>query len=316
MFHPTLSKSGRFWFAPIIWLCKYLGKHYPKLLIQIRYYVVFRKWPNLKNPRDLNEKILWAKLYSDTSKWTELADKYKVRQYVENLGLNSILVKLYGIWTKPEDVDFDNLPNSFILKANNGDGKGTYNIVRDKSMLTEMDKKKIRDLVSFWLNTKDVGVLSAEPQYKDIPPCVVVEELLPVENDSTMQTDYKIWCFNGKAYYVLVCNNRSIGSNSAHLLTYDLDWNPHVEFSVYTSDYLEGKPIPKPKNFERMIEIAEILSVGFPELRVDLYNINGNIYFGELTFTSHGGMMNYYTPEFLLELGNKFSINDFPVSKL
>lgn len=105
--------------------------------------------------------------------------------------------------------------------------------------------------------------------------------------------------------------------NSAHVMTYDREWNAHPEYSVFNSDYLKGEPMPKPKNLEKMLDIAEKLSAGFPELRVDLYNIepdqeDGHIYFGELTFTSQGGLMPFYTPEFLLELGSKFSIDDFP----
>ena len=98
-------------------------------------------------------------------------------------------------------------------------------------------------------------------------------------------------------------------------MTYDMDWNAHPEFSVFNSDYLRGDIIPKPKNFDKMVEIAETLSKGFPELRVDLYNIDGKIYFGELTFTSQGGFMDYFTPEFNKMLGEKFSIKDFPLKK-
>ena len=100
-------------------------------------------------------------------------------------------------------------------------------------------------------------------------------------------------------------------------MTYDREWNAHPEYSVFNSDYLKGEPMPKPKNLEKMLDIAEKLSAGFPELRVDLYDIEpdkeeGHIYFGELTFTSQGGLMDYFTPEFLIELGSKFSIGDFP----
>lgn len=315
MFHPTLSKTGRLLFAPIIGFCIFLGKHYPRLLIELRYYAIYKKRLNLKKPIDLNEKILWAKLYSDTSKWTELTDKYKVRSYVESLGLAETLVRFYGMWDNAEDVDFDKLPNSFILKANNGDGKGTNHIVHNKSQLTENDKKELRKKIDFWLHRKNIGVLSAEPHYIEMPPCIIAEEVLPAESGALSVVDYKIWCFNGKAYYIWVCNNRSAGGNSAHVLTYDLDWNPHPEFSIFNSDYIEGKPIAKPKNLDRMIEVAEILSHGFPEVRVDLYNINGKIYFGEMTFTSQGGLNSFYTPEFLVELGSYFEIDDFPKKK-
>lgn len=310
MFHPTLSKSGRIIFWPIIKLTEFLGNHFPKTLLKIRYRYVFNKKLDLKNPQDINEKILWAKLYSDTSLWTELADKYKVRDYVKSKGLGDILVKLYAVWYNIDEVDFDSLPESFIIKANNGDGKGTNKIIH-KSELTIERKTELSKLICKWLNRKNIGALHAEPQYKGMTPCVIAEEVLPLDEGASSLTDYKIWCFNGKAYYIWVCNDRGSGGNSAHVMTYDMNWSPHPEFSVFNSDYLKGEIIPKPQNFDKMIEIAETLSNGFPELRVDLYNISGKIYFGELTFTSQGGFMDFYTPEFNHKLGSLFSITDF-----
>lgn len=243
-----------------------------------------------------------------------MADKRQVRDYVEKLGLGDILVKLYATWYKTEDINWDILPDKFIIKANNGDGKGTNKII-DKTKITPPDKEKIVSMVDEWLHRKNIGALHAEPQYKDMKPCVVVEEVLPLEKGTTSLTDYKMWCFNGKCYYTWICNDRSAGGNSAHVMTYDMDWNAHPEFSVFNSDYLRGDIIPKPKNFDKMVEIAEKLSKGFPELRVDLYNIDGKIYFGELTFTSQGGFMDYFTPEFNKMLGEKFSIKDFPLKR-
>ena len=310
MFHPTLSKSGRFFFWPLIKFTEFMGNHFPKTLLKIRYKYVFKKNLNLDNPQDLNEKILWAKLYADTSRWTVLADKYKVRKYVEEKGLGDTLVKLYAVWYDVSEVDFSKLPDKFIIKANNGDGKGTNKIV-DQTKLTPESKQQLLDMMNEWLHRKNIGALHAEPQYKGMRPCIVAEELLPFEPGSTSLTDYKIWCFNGKAYYVWVCNDRCANGNSAHVMTYDLDWNAHPEFSNFNSDYLRGEVIPKPKNFERMIEVAEKLSEGIPELRMDMYNIDGKIYFGEMTFTSQGGFMDFYTPEFNKKLGSLFSINDF-----
>lgn len=311
MFHPTLSKAGRVILAPLIWACEFMGEHFPVTLIKLRYRYVFKKPLDLENPNDLNEKILWAKLYSDTSRWTELADKYKVREYVEGLGLGSTLVKLYAVWFDAKDVNFDELPEKVILKANNGDGKGTNKIVK-KSDLSEEKKHELALLIDSWLHRKHIGALHAEPQYKGMRPCVIAEEVLPLDSGANSLTDYKIWCFNGKAYYIWVCNDRSVGGNSAHVMTYDLDWNPHPEFSVFNSDYLQGDVAPKPENLEEMISVAERLSAGFPELRVDLYNVQGKVYFGELTFTSQGGLMDFYTPEFLRELGSYVNIEDFP----
>lgn len=314
-FHPTLTKSGRFFFAPLIKMCEFMGNHTPELLLKIRYRYVFKKPLNLKNPQDLNEKILWAKLYADTTQWTRLADKYEVRKYIDEIGLGDTLVKLYAAWFKKEDVDFDALPETFIIKANNGDGKGTNKIIR-KSELTPEKKQEYIDMIGEWLSRKNIGALHAEPHYKGMRPCVIAEEVLPCDPGSSSLTDYKIWCFNGKAYYVWICNDRSAGGNSAHVMTYDLDWNAHPEFSVFNSDYLRGEIMPKPQNFEKMIEIAERLSKGFPELRVDLYNVQGKIYFGEMTFTSQGGFMDFYTPEFNKELGSYFDVKDFPRRKV
>lgn len=315
MFHPTLSKSGRLFFAPLIKFCEFLGNHYPELLLKLRYRYVFKKSLDLKNPRDLNEKIIWAKLYSDTSRWTDLADKYRVRGYVESLGLGDTLVKLYDVWYKKADVNLDALPDKFIIKANNGDGKGTNKIINKAEFTNPNKKRELISMVDEWLHRRNIGALHAEPQYKGMKPCVVVEEVLPLEKGATSLTDYKMWCFNGKCYYTWICNDRSAGGNSAHVMTYDMDWNAHPEFSVFNSDYLRGDIIPKPKNFDKMVEIAEKLSKGFPELRVDLYNIDGKIYFGELTFTSQGGFMDFFTPEFNRILGDKFDIHDFPLKK-
>ena len=313
-FHPTLSKSGRVIFWPLIKFAEFLGNYYPETLLKMRYRCVFGRKLDLKNPQDLNEKILWAKLYSDTTIWSELADKRKVRDYVERIGLGDTLVKLYATWYTKEEVDFDALPDTFIIKANNGDGKGTNKIIR-KSELTVEKKAEYIKMIGEWLSRKNIGALHAEPHYKNMKPCVLAEEVLPLESGATSLTDYKMWCFNGKCYYTWICNDRSAGGNSAHVMTYDMDWNAHPEFSVFNSDYFRGEIVPKPKNFENMVEIAERLSNGFPEVRVDLYNIDGKIYFGELTFTSQGGFMDFYTPEFNRKLGELVDMSLFRLRK-
>ena len=313
-FHPTLSKSGRVIFWPLIKFAEFLGNYYPETLLKMRYRCVFGRKLDLKNPQDLNEKILWAKLYSDTTIWSELADKRKVRDYVERIGLGDTLVKLYATWYTKEEVDFDALPDTFIIKANNGDGKGTNKIIR-KSELTVEKKAEYIKMIGEWLSRKNIGALHAEPHYKNMKPCVIAEEVLPLEPGATSLTDYKMWCFNGKCYYTWICNDRSAGGNSAHVMTYDMDWNAHPEFSVFNSDYFRGEIVPKPKNFENMVEIAERLSKGFPEVRVDLYNIDGKIYFGELTFTSQGGFMDFYTPEFNRKLGELVDMSLFRLRK-
>ena len=310
-FHPTLSKKGRFFFAPIIKFCEYLGKHHPSLMVQLRFFAVFKRFANLKHPKDLNEKILYLKLYKDTSAWPDLVDKYKVREYISSKNLDETLVKLFGVWYSTEGFlqDYDSLPKSFILKANNGDGKGTNRVVRNKA---DENREVLAELVSSWLSRKNIGALVAEPQYDSIVPCVIAEELLPLEEGHQSLTDYKIWCFNGRPFFIWVCNDRNADGNSAHVLTYDTSWKAHPEYSVFTSDYLQGEPIPKPINFERMLEVAALLSEGFPEVRVDLYNTYGKVYFGELTFTSQGGINSFYTQDFLDYTGSLFEVENLP----
>lgn len=302
--HITTNKILNFIFTPLIKLGEYMGNHYPVTLIKIRYFARFGRFANLKNPKDINEKILYLKLLTDTSMWTKLSDKYEVRDYVKECGLGQYLVKLYGMWTDVNDIDFDSLPSSFIFKANNGDGKGSNLIVNNKD---DWDKEKLKKILDKWLKRKNVGALAAEPQYENIRPCIIAEELLPLEESSKSLIDYKIWCFNGKPYYIWTCSDRD--NKGTDVMTYDLDWNAHPEYSIFDSRYRKGKVMDKPKNLEYMLEVAEKLSKPFPEVRVDLYNIDGKIYFGELTFTSLGGMMNFYTPEFLKEMGDKVDIN-------
>ena len=310
MFHPTMHKGSRMLFFPLIRMGEWLGIINPVLLVKIRYYVRFHKRLNLKSPRDLNEKILYAKLYTDTSKWANLFDKYKVRQYVEECGLSSTLTDFYGCWEKPELIDYNKLPESFIFKANNGDGKSQYIIVRDKESFLNEKLEESNKLMKGWLSRKYVGCLAGEPYLRFVRPLIVAEQLLPMEDGQTSLIDYKIWCVNGRVEYIWTCADRD--KDGTDVMTYDREWNAHPEFSIFDSRYRRGELIKKPSNLQGLIDVAETLAKPFPIVRVDLYHINGKIYFGEMTFTSLGGMMNFYTQEFLNLLGDKIDINSFP----
>lgn len=286
---------------PVEWM----GEHYPVTLVRLRYLVRFHRLPNLKNPIDLNEKILYLKLFTDTSEWTRLADKYRVRDYVRECGLEDILIPLYGAWEHVEDIPFDELPNQFILKANNGDGKGT-NLRVDKTRLTADDRDALKLTLNGWLAQKHIGALSAEPQYKDIPPIIVAEQLLPCNEGETSIVDYKLWCFNGEPYSFFICSERQEDGFHATVDCYDLAWNRHPE-NMRESPHMKvaRKAMPRPACLDEMIAAARKLSAPFPEVRVDFYVVDGKLYFGELTFTSLGGMMDYYTPAYLLEMGRQ-----------
>lgn len=278
----------------------------PIQVARLKHFYKFHKMPNYEHPTDINEKINWNKFYGDTSRWADLADKYKVRKYVEFLGLGDILVQLYGRWDKASNIDWNRLPNQFVLKVNNG--CGDIFVCRDKDRL---DKAAVVDTYDRLVSIK-YGDVTGEPHYAKIQPCIIAEELLDVNKQSIKTSsliDYKVWCLNGKPYCIWCAWNREKGG--ADTGVYDLDWNYHPEWSVFTEHYRQGKEIlPKPKNFKRMLEIAIKLSEEFPILRVDLYEVNGKIYFGELTFTSLGGFMDYLTPEVLLDMGSKVRINE------
>ena len=275
----------------------------PRRISQWKYFLRFGKRADLQNPKNLNEKILWLLHCTDTSKWTELSDKYRVRKYVEDCGLGHLLVKLYGVYDSVDAVDFDQLPQSFVLKTNNG--CGTVILVDDKERL---DWESVKSTLNKWLKIP-FGVMSAEPHYRRIKPCIIAEEYLKEDSSvSTSLIDYKVWCFDGKPAYVFTACNRNTESNEVDFGLYDVDWKSRKELLKVNAKTKNKIMIPKPRHLDEMLEAAKILSQGFPVLRVDLYHVNGKVYFGELTFTSHGGLMPNYTQECLDMMGNKVTL--------
>ena len=307
--HITTSKTKRMLFAPLLKTVEWLTPRCPVFMAKVRYFARFKKRINLKDPKDLNEKILWLSVNSDTREWSRLADKYAVREYVHECGLDDILVPLYGVWDKAEEIDFDKLPQSFIMKSTNGSCSNI--LIKDKNQISREEfVKKVKDIEDKKVLVTGVGDL----HYLRNKSRIIAEGLL--ENDvvsakySETLIDYKIWVLNGKAEYIWVCMNRFVhNKDGAEVLTYDRDWNPHPEYSIWSNDFSQADPMPKPAGFERMLEVAERLCQGFPVVRSDLYNLNGKIYFGEMTFTSLGGMMDFYTPEFLRMCGDEIDLS-------
>lgn len=277
----------------------YLSRHNPQELADRLYIDATgnKNGINWESPVDLNEKINWLKFNSDTTKWSELADKYAVRKFIEEKGYKQYLVPLLGVWENANEIDFSTLPDSFVLKTNNG--AGTVMVVEDKTLI---DQRTVRAQLNKWLKNK-FGLKRAEPHYLRIKPLIIAESLLRDESGiSSSLVDYKIWCFDGKAFGTKVFYNRH--RFEADIEWYDRDWNYRPEKLVFTKDKRDGGgKINKPKNYEQMISFAEDLSKGFPQVRVDLYNIDGQIYFGEMTFTASGGYHNTYSKEALLEMG-------------
>ena len=268
---------------------------------------------NLKNPQDFNEKIQWLKVYSDMSMWTDLADKYKVRKYIEECGLQDILVELFGVWKRADDIDFSKLPDKFVLKTNHG--FGNIILVEDKSKLdTEIASKQLNK----WVKEK-YGLVTFEPHYWNTERRIIAEEYLEDKSQKKISStliDYKFWCINGEPDIIMVLHNREhLGSKESKkdkvldmkASVYDLDWNLRTDIISGPLAKEESLPITKPESFDEMIRICKILSKPFAQVRVDLYEVNGKVYFGELTFTPGGGS-DYFTPEYFLKMGRKMDL--------
>ena len=272
----------------------FIHSHYPYFWVKHLYKRELGKEVDLKNPRDINEKILWLEFFTDTRLWSRLADKYAVREYVKSRIGSDVLVPLLGHWDSADAIDFNTLPNSFVIKPNNG----SYDtiIVSDKNRINLND---VRSRLANSLNSK-FGLDNAEPHYLRIRPCIIAEEMLH-PNDSQGLADYKIWCFNGNPYCFLVCVDRNPITRHADLIYYDLQWHKRNEYIA--ESFRNEKSCPKPTNLTELLDMAAKLSKGLPQCRVDMYVVNGKIYFGEMTLTSNYGMMPYFTQETLDDMG-------------
>lgn len=235
---------------------------------------------NLESPQTFNEKLQWLKLYDRDSRYTVMVDKYLVRDYIaEKLG-EEYLIPLLGVWDDPDDIDFDALPEQFVLKCNHNSGLGMC-ICKDKSQL---NIKKTKEALRKGLR-EDYYLTGREWPYKNVPRKIVCEKFM-VDHGNVELSDYKIHCYNGKPRFTLVCRDRF----SASGLTEDFmdeNWN---RLDVKRPDHPQGTSIPRrPLNYEKMFEFAEKLAKDIPFVRVDFYEINGKIYFGELTFYPASG---------------------------
>ena len=286
---------------------------FPSWYARYYYKLLYNEPLDLKNPIDYKEKVQWLKVYSDLSQWTKLADKYRVREYVESCGLGHILVNLYGVWKDARDINFEVLPDKFVLKTNNG--CGTNLLVYDKKKL---DKESTVNLLNKWVKERQ-GLISFQPHLWNIERRILAEELLEDLSTKAISNsiiDYKFFCFHGEPYFINVLydrDNKSIGAkqkpagNKIRENVYDLNWNIIPDILTSHSPYDNLPVIPKPECLGDMISISKRLSKPFPQVRIDLYLVNGKIYFGEMTFTS--GKMEEFSNEFLKKMGNKIDLS-------
>ncbi|MBE6196713.1 MAG: glycosyltransferase [Rikenellaceae bacterium] len=279
----------------------YVIKHTPaflqKRLNSFLYKRAIGRSLNWKNLNAYTEKMQWAKFYDRDQMKTLLSDKYLVREWVSKKIGKEFLIPLIGVWDKFSEIDFNSLPNQFVLKTNHG--SGSVLIVKDKE---KFDIANARKLFNDWMSIDYAYATGFELQYSNIKRKIIAEKYL--ETDLGELQDYKFLCFDGKPYYCWVDLGR-FGKHTRNV--YNLDWELQP-WNQYT--YGNSKdPIPKPKNFEKMVEIATSLCQGFSHVRVDLYNIDGVIYFGEMTFTNGCGFDKIIPDEYDYILGQLWNIN-------
>ncbi|MBN1366895.1 MAG: hypothetical protein JW967_03105 [Dehalococcoidales bacterium] len=251
---------------------------------------------NLKNPRTYNEKIQWMKLYESTPLKTRLSDKYLVRDWIkENIG-EQYLIPLLGVWDKFDDIEFDKLPDSFVLKANHGCGWNV--VVKDKNIF---DKPTAKNKFDKWMETDYSFLHGFELHYRKIIPKIIAEQY--IENDGGDLYDYKVWCFNGKPEFIMFLAERQ---KHLKMAFYDKSWIP-LPF-VYSYPRYE-KEVPRPNNLDELLQISEKLCKGFNHVRVDFYRLNdGALKFGEMTFTTFSGICKWDPPEYDLKLGQMITL--------
>lgn len=260
----------------------------PTFCSRMMYAHRFHRPLSLRNPETLNEKNMWLKLhdYRDNPLVTRCADKYLVRDYVRQAGCGDILNELLFVWDRPEEINWDELPDSFVLKCNHGCG---YNLIcTDK---TGMDEVRCKAQLRQWMDT-DYWRLYTELQYKGIPKKILCEKFLGQGNH--LPIDYKVYCFHGEPLYILVCEERESGR--PRFFFFDTQWN----FCPITHDGLDAPAdftLPRPAHLEKMLEYSRRLSSPFPYVRADFFETKEKLVFGELTFTPAGALDTGRLPE-------------------
>lgn len=289
---------GRFVFLAEIFR-RTLTRISPMINTKITYRIKFHRKLDLNNPITLNEKIQWLKLhtYLDNTLVKQCADKYAVREYIIDRGYQHILNELIAVYDSPEKIEWNKLPNSFAIKLNVGCG---FNHI-----ISDLSSENINELVNeadLWIKKSKTQWLSySELQYKDVTPYILIEKYLGNASKKAMPEDYKVYCFNGKPTYIMVCVGREKGCVPKFYF-FDSSWNL-ARINKDSKEAPEGFCIPKPKCFEELLTAAKDLSQPFPFVRADFYIFEDNVVFGELTFTPAGGMDTGRLPETDLLMG-------------
>lgn len=283
-------------------VCKKLKPLFPSeaLYLKTRFRLEMGYSLDLKNPKTFSEKIQWLKLYNRRPEYTTMVDKYAVKDYVtEKIGADYVIPTL-GVWNTPEEIEWDKLPDRFVLKTTHGGGSGGVVICRDKAKL---DKQKVTEKLRASLR-QDIAYYSCEWPYKNVPRRIIAEEYLDPSPNLKDLYDYKFFCFDGEVKFFKIDFDRQTNHHANY-------YDRNGVLLPFGEALFPPKPqviIKKPENFDKMISIAELLSAGIPLLRVDLYNVNGKIYFGELTFFPASGMENYEPMAWDMRIGDMLEL--------
>lgn len=272
-----------------------------KQMLQLQWRIKMGRKLNLKNPERFTEKLQWYKLYYRDPLMKQCVDKHDVREYVKQCGLGSILNEEYGVYDSPDQIDFDKLPDSFVLKDTLGGGGNAVILVPDKA---KDDRAKLYQQMQQWVHTPyNIKHPGREWVYEGHEHRIIAEKILDFDSEQDIP-DYKFFCFNGEPYCLYMMKNYALHHDKGILgfLT------PNFKLmDAHRKDFAPMKVQPaKPENFETMLEMARILSKGFPHVRVDFYNIDGKIVFGEMTFFNASGYTKFEPDEFDIELGKNF----------
>ena len=271
-----------------------------KIYLQIFYLATIGKLINFKNPKGFNEKLQWLKVNNRKSEYTQLVDKLAVREHIAEVLGEEYLFPLLGAWKNFEDIDFETLPEQFVLKCNHD--SGSTKVISSKSNLTKEDFEMMKKSFSKRLK-HDFFYAGREYPYKGITPYIIAEKLMFDENaPESSLVDYKFFCFNGEPELLLIISGRDKKKQGGyHEDFFDMDFNRVAVTNGFTSSNFTPE---KPKNFEKMKEFAKLLTKDMQHVRLDFYEINGKIYFGEFTFFSSGGFLLFEPKEWEERLGN------------
>lgn len=267
--------------------------------LKYRYKIQMGKDLDLNNPKTFNEKIQWLKLNDRNPIYTQMVDKYEVKDYIEKIIGKEYIIPTIGIYDCFDDIDFDSLPNQFVMKCTHD--SGSVCICKDKSLINidEFRKKINKSLnVNYYYSGR-------EWPYKNVRPRIIVEKYLDDLSDNQIN-DYKFMCFNGKVECCFVCTDRDNKVDGLAVTFFDKSWNK-LPFKRHYRNSEEV--INKPSNYDKMIELAEILSKNIPFIRVDFYEVDNKIYFGELTLYPGSGFEEFSPEEWDYKLGSLIDLN-------